>query len=93
MIPFIPYAGISNNNHAINLLISLIDEDINTIRDEVNNFNLNRSLSENFNFNDTTSCGTLFDISRQIPSWVVYEKIAREGAGQSILTIFDFIQN
>ena len=92
MIPFIPYAGISNNNHAINLLVSLIDEDINSTRDIVGNFNLERNLLENFNFNSTESCGTLFDISKFIPQWVVVEKYNREANLQSTTTIYDFIQ-
>jgi hypothetical protein len=41
---------------------------------------------------DNTSCGTNYSISNQIPLWVVYEKQERIDAGNSGLSIFDFIQ-
>lgn len=41
---------------------------------------------------DTTSCGTNYDITNQIPLWVVYEKDQRELDGYSGLSVFDFIQ-
>jgi len=41
---------------------------------------------------DNTTCGTNYSITNQIPLWVVYEKQERENAGNSGLSIFDFIQ-
>ena len=41
---------------------------------------------------DNTSCGTNYSIANQIPLWVVYEKQDRINAGNSGLSIFDFIQ-
>lgn len=38
------------------------------------------------------TCGTLYDISRMIPKWVVFEKEQRVGQNQSGLTIYDFVQ-
>jgi len=92
MIPFIPYAGISNNNHAINLLVSLIEDDINTVRTDSNNLDLESRLQVNFNLNDTDQCGRLFDITKFIPNWVLVEKYNRETNNESSLTIFDFVQ-
>jgi hypothetical protein len=40
----------------------------------------------------TGSCPTQYDITNQIPLWVIYEKTDRETNGTSGITIFDFIQ-
>ena len=41
---------------------------------------------------DTSTCGTNYDITNQIPLWVVYEKQERIQDGNDGLSIFDFIQ-
>jgi hypothetical protein len=38
------------------------------------------------------SCPTNYDISNQIPLWVIYEKQERESAGNSGISLFDFVQ-
>jgi hypothetical protein len=38
------------------------------------------------------SCPTQYDISNQIPLWVIYEKSDRELNGNSGISIFDFMQ-
>jgi hypothetical protein len=39
-----------------------------------------------------TPCPVNYDIADQIPSWVLYEKYERETNGESVITVFDFLQ-
>jgi hypothetical protein len=41
---------------------------------------------------DTSSCGVNYDITNQIPLWIIYEKEDRISNGNSGLSIFDFAQ-
>lgn len=41
---------------------------------------------------DAGSCGVQYDISNQIPLWVIYEKQDRIESGYDGLSIFDFVQ-
>ena len=41
---------------------------------------------------DTGTCGVQYDITNQIPLWVIFEKQDREAANQDGLSIFDFVQ-
>jgi len=41
---------------------------------------------------NTSDCGVNYDIANQIPLWIIYEKQDRIDAGNSGLSIFDFIQ-
>jgi hypothetical protein len=41
---------------------------------------------------NTDTCNTVFDISKYVPLWVVFEKQKMESEGQNPVTIFDFLQ-
>ena len=81
--------AVKNNNHQINSLIDLLED---TIQQQINNQKKDQIDDPRFNFNTEETCGTLFDISSMIPSWVVYEKQQRANQNESTLTIYDFIQ-
>jgi hypothetical protein len=40
----------------------------------------------------TSPCGTLHDITKYIPLWVVYEKQDIESTGEKAISVFDFLQ-
>ena len=81
-----------NNNHAINSLIELATSEIlSTTVTNTSNIRLSEK-DPRFNFNDVESCGTLFDITKFIPLWVIKEKQQKINSGESVLTIYDFLQ-
>lgn len=98
MLPYIQIAGITNNNHAVNDLLALLSsnsydgDNIQTTIDNADAASFQSKVTANFNFNNSGTCGTLFDITKFIPLWVVKEKNERENRGESTTTIFDFIQ-
>lgn len=54
---------------------------------------LNTAITElNASLFNTSTCGTNYDITNQIPLWIIYEKEDRISNGNSGLSIFDFVQ-
>lgn len=92
MIPYVLQDAVKNNNHAINALIDLVIDEIQTT--QTKNSSASNLVENNprFNTNNIESCGTLFDITKFIPLWIIKEKEERQIAGETVLTIYDFIQ-
>lgn len=92
MIPIYLQNTILNNNHAINALIDLATDEINqNVNDSVSSLKLLKS-NQRFNTNNSENCGTLFDITNFIPLWIIKEKQLREDSGETVYTIYDFLQ-
>jgi hypothetical protein len=92
MLPFYIQDTITNNNHAINSLISQIADEIGETETASSSVTSTLRSTSSYNLDEVQTCGTLYDITDQIPNWVIYEKAQRSSSGQSTLTIFDFIQ-
>jgi len=92
MFAYFSSAGITNNNHAINALIALLESDIKEVKSESVSENFVQLRSTPYNFNTSEECGTLFDITRFIPLWVLYEKENKQNRGETAITIYDFLQ-
>jgi hypothetical protein len=82
MFAYFSSAGITNNNHAINALIALLESDIKEVKSESVSENFVQLRSTPYNFNTSEECGTLFDITRFIPLWVLYEKENKQNRGE-----------
>jgi hypothetical protein len=83
------FQSVINNNHLINELLSEVESIINDNQTQVSN---SKKSDPRYNFNNEQFCGTLFDISRMIPKWVIFEKEEKVGQNQPALTIYDFLQ-
>jgi hypothetical protein len=92
MIPIYLQNTVQNNNHAVNALIDLLVDEIASARSDANSSFRSASVDPRFNFNNTDICGTLFDITKFIPLWVLKEKTERINNGEEIFTIYDFLQ-
>lgn len=92
MIPIFLQNTVLNNNHAVNSLIELTLDDANAIIADQNSNQRLLEVDQRLNLNDVEKCGTLFNITKFIPNWVIKEKQDRESSGETVLTIYDFIQ-
>jgi len=92
MIPIYLQNTILNNNHAVNNLIELLTEEILTTQNKSTSASNILKNDQRFNTNNLETCGTLFDITKFIPLWIIKEKEERENGGESVLTIYDFLQ-
>ena len=92
MLPFYIQDTIVNNNHAINTLINQIADEIGDTETSASSVTSTLRSTSSYNLDEVQSCGTLYDITDQIPNWVIFEKEQRSSSGQSTLTIFDFVQ-
>jgi hypothetical protein len=92
MIPYLIQDAVLNNNHAVNALIDLVIQEIESTQNKSSSATRLVENDPRFNTNNTETCGTLFDITKFIPLWVIKEKTEREGNGETVLTIYDFLQ-
>lgn len=92
MFSFLQTAGVCNNNHAVNNIVSMLVDSIEETKKETEVEFLQFRMGQNVNYNNVEECGTLYDITKFIPMWVVYEKQNRIGRLESGTTIYDFLQ-
>ena len=79
--------SVKNINHTLNDFLDSIGDEYNTAFPQ--RLALELSASQ---FNQST-CGSNYDISRLIPSWVVAEKNSKEQNGETnVVSVFDFLQ-